>query len=172
MGCLQVTNYVLGLSWLVSRPDLTWSVVASSRQDKALGQVDMSRPMGRWAKISSLILKHDPYRNNYRFNKFLSFIEGYMRGKEDTDLGRRDLRSPFPRGKRNYNSSKKGNRQGDFHNDSHDENHKKGRYNNDFEYMPQFTCYAQFDRIRYNLLKIVKNKYDLLKPMDISMFKI
>jgi hypothetical protein len=38
--------------------------------------------------------------------------------------------------------------------------------------MPQFTCYAQFDRIRYNLLKIVKNKYDLLKPMDISMFKI
>jgi hypothetical protein len=46
------------------------------------------------------ILKYDSYRKNIKiFNKFLAFVEGYMRSKNDTKPPRRALRSPSPRTK-------------------------------------------------------------------------
>jgi hypothetical protein len=52
-------------------------------------------------------LKYDSYRKNCKtFNKFLTFVEGYMRGEDNTEPPQRASRSPSPRARRGYNTSK------------------------------------------------------------------
>jgi Retrotransposon gag protein len=115
-------------------------------------------------------IKHDSYRKNYRtFNKYISFIKGYMAREDNTNPDQRSLRSRSLRVKRSYILSRRDNRKGDSHNDGHRYNRKKGRYNDNLEYISYFTSYAQ---PMQDLSRLIWSKFELPRHIDIRMFEI
>jgi Retrotransposon gag protein len=85
-------------------------------------------------------LKYDSYQKNYKtFNKFLTFVEDYMRGEDNTNPPRRASRSPSPRARRGYNTSKRDHKPRD---DRCNEGHRREKLNMDTEYRLHYTSYA------------------------------
>jgi hypothetical protein len=118
-------------------------------------------------------LKYDSYRKNCKaFNKFVNFVEGYMRGEDNTKPPQRASRSPSPRARKGYNPTKRDNKSQDFRNEGRGDGHKRGKLNIDAEYSSYFTSYAQFDLPTQDLLKLINRKFDLPRPIDIHMFEI